>query len=114
CVMDEVLGPSSFVTSVVWQKRTSRENRAAFASMHDNLLVYAHGGASRFRDNRNRLPRDGGAFSNPDDDPRGPWVSVPFTAQGYRANQMYKITTPTGVIHEPPPVDAGGASRVST
>ena len=103
CVMDEVLGSASFVASVAWQKRTSRENRAAFASMHDHLLVYAVGGPIRFRDARNRLSRPDGAFKNPDDDPRGPWTSIPFTAQGFRANQMYKITTPTGVVHEPPP-----------
>lgn len=103
CVMDEILGTTSFVASIAWQKRTSRENRAAFASMHDTLLVYAIGGSTRFRDHRNRLSRGDGAFSNPDEDPRGPWASVPFTAQGFRANQMYKITTPTGVVHEPPP-----------
>ena len=103
CVMDEVLGAANFVATIAWQKRTSRENRAAFASMHDNLLVYAKGGAARFRDGRHRLTRGDGAFTNPDGDPRGPWASVPFTAQGFRANQMYKITTPTGVVHDPPP-----------
>ncbi|HEX7124032.1 MAG TPA: site-specific DNA-methyltransferase [Gemmatimonadaceae bacterium] len=102
-VMDEVFGASAFVTSIAWQKRTSRENRAAFSSMHDYILVYAAGGPRWFRDHRNRLPRGAGAFTNPDNDPRGPWTSVPFTAQGYRANQMYKITTPTGIVHEPPP-----------
>lgn len=102
-VMDEVLGSSSFVASIAWQKRTSRENRAAFASMQDTVLVYAVGGPTRFRDHRNRLGRPDGAFTNPDGDPRGPWVSVPFTAQGHRANQMYKITTPTGIVHDPPP-----------
>lgn len=41
CVMDEVLGASNFVSSIVWQKRTSRDNRAAFSSQHDHVLVYA-------------------------------------------------------------------------
>lgn len=112
CVMDEVLGTPSFVASIAWQKRTSRENRAAFASMQDTLLVYAVGGPTRFRDHRNRLGRPDGAFTNPDGDPRGPWVSVPFTAQGYRANQMYKITTPAGIVHDPPPGRCWG--RVET
>ncbi|MGH3849576.1 MAG: site-specific DNA-methyltransferase, partial [Pseudonocardiaceae bacterium] len=103
CVMDEVLGSSNFVASIAWQKRTTRENRAAFSSMHDHLLVYGLGGPRRFRDNRQRLSRGEGAFKNPDGDPRGPWISVPFTAQGFRANQMYRVTTPTGVVHDPPP-----------
>jgi hypothetical protein len=42
-------------------------------------------------------------YSNPDDDPRGPWASRDFTAQGYRPNQMYEIETPGGALHEPPP-----------
>ena len=29
CVMDEVFGPQAFVATVIWQKRYSRENRAA-------------------------------------------------------------------------------------
>jgi adenine-specific DNA-methyltransferase len=41
-------------------------------------------------------------FKNPDNDPRGPWVSSDFTAQGYRPNQMYKIKTPAGKIYAPP------------
>jgi len=99
---DEVFGRSSFVANVVWQKRTSRENRAAIGSSHDDVLVYAIGGPIAWRDVRNRLPSTDEGYSNPDNDPRGPWRSIPFTAQGYRANQMYTITSPTGVPLQPP------------
>jgi adenine-specific DNA-methyltransferase len=40
-VLDEVFGRSLFVANVVWQKRTSRENRKAIGSAHDHILVYA-------------------------------------------------------------------------
>ena len=43
------------------------------------------------------------AYKNPDNDVRGPWVSTDFTAQGWRPNQMYAITTPSGAVYEPPP-----------
>ena len=33
---------------------------------------------------------------------KGRWRAIPMTAQGYRPNQMYEITTPTGVVHKPP------------
>ncbi len=103
CVMDEVLGSANFVATVVWQKRTSRDNRAAFSSAHDSLLVYAPGGPQRWKVHRNRL-LDAGGYSNPDNDPRGPWRSVPLSAQAGHAtaNQFYEITTPTGVPHPPP------------
>ena len=41
-------------------------------------------------------------FKNPDNDPRGPWVSTDFTAQGWRPNQMYEITTASGKAMTPP------------
>jgi adenine-specific DNA-methyltransferase len=43
------------------------------------------------------------SYKNPDNDPRGPWVSSDFSAQGFRPNQMYEITTPGGAKHRPPP-----------
>ena len=46
--------------------------------------------------------KDAEAYTNPDNDPRGPWISSPFTAPGYRPNQMYPIVTPTGKTVMPP------------
>jgi adenine-specific DNA-methyltransferase len=51
---------------------------------------------------RNKLPPSVSGFSNPDNDPRGSWRSIPFSAQGYRPNQMYKIRTPAGGVVQPP------------
>jgi adenine-specific DNA-methyltransferase len=101
-MMDEVFGRSAFVASVIWQKRTSRENRAAFGSSHDYVLLYAPSGPLAWKDLRNRLPANGSGFSNPDNDPRGAWRSIPFSAQGFRPNQMYPIKTPAGGIVHPP------------
>jgi adenine-specific DNA-methyltransferase len=101
-VCDEVCGRSNFIANIVWQKRTSRENRAAIGSSHDDILVYATGGPAVWKDIRNRLPANQEGYSNPDGDPRGPWRSIPFTAQGYRPNQMYTIVSPTGIELKPP------------
>ena len=99
---DEVFGRPNFIANVVWQKRTSRENRAAFSTSHDHLLVYAKMPAAKWKDNRNRLPANTEGYSNPDGDSRGPWRSIPFSAQGFRPNQMYDIITPTGRVLQPP------------
>ncbi len=101
-LMDEVFGRNCWVATVIWQTRTSRENRAAFGIAHNYLLLYSPAGPTGWREVRNRLARGGGVMSNPDNDPRGAWESVPFTAQGFRKNQMYPIVSPTGVVHEPP------------
>ena len=109
-VMDEVFGADAFVATVVWQKRTSRENRPAFSPSHDYIHVYAPMG-KRWRDVRNKLPRDEATSAYDDGDPRGPWTSDPFQAKGYRENQQYEITTPTGHVHTPPSGRSWGATR---
>jgi len=101
-LMDEIFGRNNFIAEIVWQKRTSRENRAAIGSAHDVLLVYAKLEAKNWKAYRNLLPSNENGFSNPDNDLRGPWRSIPFTAQGFRPNQMYKIRTPSGVDVDPP------------
>lgn len=110
-LMDEVFGRKNFVGEIVWQKRTSRENRAAISSSHDTILLYARCPADEWKQYRNKLPPTGKGYSNPDHDPRGEWKSIPFTAQGYRPNQMYKITTPTSVVHDPPRGRCWGATE---
>ncbi len=101
-VMDEVFGNSAFVASVVWQKRTTRDSRAAFSSNHDTILVYAPSGPRTWKLSRNLLAKDEALLRNRDDDPRGPWSDAPFTAPGYRKAQQYDIVTPSGAIIRPP------------
>lgn len=101
-IMDEIFGRKNFIANIVWQKRTSRENRAAIGSAHDHILLYAKHGAVEWKSSRNLLPANEKGYSNPDNDPRGPWRSIPFSAQGFRKNQMYKIKTPSGAEVDPP------------
>lgn len=108
---DEIFGRRNFIANVVWQKRTSRENRAAIGSSHDHVLVYARMPAVEWKNVRNKLPPSESGFANPDNDPRGPWRSIPFSAQGFRPNQMYKIITPTGIELDPPKGRCWGATE---
>jgi adenine-specific DNA-methyltransferase len=108
---DEVFGRRNFVANIVWQKRTSRENRAAIGSSHDDILVYAIPGPQVWKSTRNRLPPNDAGYGNPDNDPRGQWRSIPFSAQGYRPNQMYDIVTPTGIVLQPPKGRCWGATK---
>jgi adenine-specific DNA-methyltransferase len=102
CVLDEVFGPNSFVATIIWQKRYSRDNRPAIGPVHDFILVYAPAGQD-WKMYRNRIPRESATqYRNPNNDPRGLWRPIPMTAQGYRPNQMYEIESPAGVIHRPP------------
>jgi adenine-specific DNA-methyltransferase len=110
-IMDEVFGRKNFIAEIIWQKRTSRENRAAIGSAHDTILVYGRMEAKAWKDHRNLLPGTGKGYGNPDNDPRGPWRSIPFSAQGYRINQMYEIETPSGKNVSPPKGRCWGATE---
>ena len=101
---DETFGEENFVAQIIWQKRTSPDMRTAFSTGHEYVLVYCKD-MSTIDNALFPLPlsdEDKANFSNPDNDPKGPWVSSDFTAPGYRPNQMYSITTPSGVVVAPP------------
>ncbi|MPM08123.1 hypothetical protein SDC9_54435 [bioreactor metagenome] len=101
---DETFGEENFVAQIIWQKRTSPDMRTAFSTGHEYILLYCKD-MSTIDNSLFPLPlsdEDKSNFSNPDNDPKGPWVSSDFTAPGYRPNQMYLITTPSGVVVEPP------------
>jgi adenine-specific DNA-methyltransferase len=100
-MMDEVFGRENFVAVVMWQRRHSRSNDAVFSVSHDYLVCFSRN-SSRFADVRNRLDPNIVGYSNPDDDPRGPWRSVPFNAPNVRANLSYIIVAPNGTRHLPP------------
>lgn len=101
---DSVFGVNNFMTTIIWQHRTSRENRRAFSINHEYLLVYAKKSLV-FSKNRNLLPiYNTNAYKNPDNDPRGPWQSVTANVQDGHAvaSQFYTIIAPNGKKHIPP------------
>ena len=99
---DETFGRPNFVANVLWQKRTSPDVRAILGAGHDHILVYAKDAARLKLNKLPKTPKQIAQYKNADDDPRGPWVSSDYTAQGFRPNQMYKITTPGGAEYYPP------------
>tara|TARA_R110000822_G_scaffold86989_8_gene202285 strand:+ start:7663 stop:9189 length:1527 start_codon:yes stop_codon:yes gene_type:complete len=111
-LMDEVFGRTNFVVNVVWQKRYSSDARLAIGDAHEHVLCYTKN-PSKFKASRNLLPLGDtqiSQFRNPDNDPRGPWKADNFTAAGFRPNQMYEISTPSGRLVKPP---AGRCWRVT-
>lgn len=103
-LLDEIFGRNKFIATNIWQKRYSRENRGAIGDSHEYLLVYSKS-PETFKENRNRLPlgeKQLKLYKNPDNDPKGAWQSISLTAQGFRPNQMYEITAPSGIKHLPP------------
>lgn len=102
---DEVFGRQSFVATIVWENFYGRSNAAAISPAHNYLLVYSPLGVN-WKKVRNLLSRDEKStskYTNPDNDPRGPWRSGPiFAAEERHEGLMYTITTPSGRRVKPP------------
>ncbi len=104
---DRIFGRENYISTIVWQHRTTRENRKVFSNNHEYLLVYAKNPAI-FKKKRNLLPPSEELvlrYRNPDNDPRGPWQSVTANVQGGHGTrkQYYKLVAPNGKVHLPPP-----------
>lgn len=110
-ICDEVFGGQNFVAQLVWERAFSPKNDARFISnSHDYVLMYAKN-ITQFV--IGRLPRTEEAnarYSNPDNDPRGVWMSSDISVKTYNAECDYPITAPSGRVIEPP---AGRCWRLS-
>ena len=94
-ISDEVFGAGNFISDIIWNSRKSVSNDAVISLNHNYTLVYAKNMTS-FYANRShfKLPDTGEGFSNPDNDPRGPWKADPFDSPGIRPNLTYAIKNP--------------------
>lgn len=101
---DEVFGRSNFIDEVIWQRSYAPINlKNTLSRSHDAILVYAKNQTPNFC--LNKLPRSNEAdnrFSNPDNDPRGPWASGPIQAGPRVESRVYEIITPSGRKVLPP------------
>ncbi len=123
---DEIFGTQNYITSFPWHSRQSLQNDTDISVNHEYILCFAK--KRRVKDRRLKpsnastwfndddfvfypISVDNEKFSNPDNDPRGPWKAVPFDAPHIRPNLTYPIINPnTGVEHLPP---SGRCWRIS-
>ncbi len=101
---DEVFGAEFFVAQFTWHCRQFTDARSLrhLSTDHEYVLCYARSEDFAFRGN----PRDESKFANPDNDPRGPWMSrsmLGLATRDQRPNLHYPITDPeSGNVFRPP------------
>lgn len=101
-MMDELM-PRGFVTNLIWKSRRNIDNRSLHnvSVDHEYVLVY-RSGDGRFRG----MDKDLSKYSNPDNDPRGAWMSdnlVGLATKERRPNLHYDLINPaTGDVYPPP------------
>ena len=83
---DEIFGGQNFVAQLIWERAFSPKNDARYISnSHDYVLMYVRN-INSFK--IGRLPRTEEAnarYSNPDNDPRGVWMSSDISVKTYNA-----------------------------
>lgn len=110
-VCDEVFGECNFIATLVWERAFSPKNDAKYISnSHDYVLMYAKSAANFVIGRLERTAEANARYSNPDNDPRGVWMSSDISVKTYNASCDYPIITPSGKVVEPP---AGRCWRLS-
>ena len=102
-VCDEVFGEMNFQACITWRRRTNQPNDKSrmIAKVAEYILVYARN--DNYLSN-NKLfhgvplsDKRKSEYTNPDNDPKGPWSTNPWKAAVGRGGTLYDITTPTGI-----------------
>ena len=97
---DEIFGEDNFVSNLVWKSRSSLQySEKLISSQTENVMVYAknintctENEAGNFRKIEKEL--DKLSYSNPDEDPKGPWTSSGIIRDDGR--KKYTVVSPTG------------------
>lgn len=91
-ICNEIFGESNFIAQCVRKRRDSQANLSKNISpIHEYVVIYA----KQYGDILNKVSAniDESAYKNPDNDPRGAYVTMPCTNKG---GAVYTVKTPTG------------------
>ena len=105
CMCDEIFGEANFVAQFIWKSRQNKDNRniTGVSIDHEYILCY-----SRMANNRalKGADRKTDQYTNPDNDPRGPWTSANMAgllSADLRPNCHYDLINPqTGINYGRP------------
>ena len=103
---DEVFGEENFVAEFIWKNRNSLQHDECLVSKQtERILFYVTDKSiwnydNGYKLNRIRKPFDATEYKNPDNDPRGPWLSSGKTRNDGRPS--YTVVSPAGVSFTKP------------
>jgi adenine-specific DNA-methyltransferase len=101
-ICDEIFGEENFVAQLIWERAFSPKNDAKYVSnSHDYIICYAKHLESFEIGKLARSEEVNARYKNPDNDPKGAWLSGDLTAKTYSATYDYPIETPSGKIVNP-------------
>ena len=101
-VMNEVFGARCFIGDIIWRSSDSSNNDTKKISLdHNYTLAYSR------KDDWSpfllaRSDANNAHYSNPDDDPNGPWFPGNLSSPNPRENLRFTIQHPDGRVLQPP------------
>jgi adenine-specific DNA-methyltransferase len=101
-VCDEIFGEENLVANIIWQHSVQPKGYTNLFSVHHNYILCYKKSEQYEVQALPRTAEDNVNYSNPDNDPNGPWRSGDVRNSLYRPNLIYDITTPSGKIIKPP------------
>lgn len=94
---DSIFGDENFIAIVIWQKVFSPKNTAQhFSDDHEYVLVYAKNSMIWKPYLLERSAESIERYTNPDNDPRGPWTSGAMQARNFYSKGQYEVESPSG------------------
>ena len=93
-VCNEIFGEANFLAQCVRKRRDSQANLSKNISpIHEYVVIYAKQNGDIL--NKVAANIDETSYKNPDNDPRGPYVTMPCTNKG---GSVYSVKTPSGNV----------------
>jgi len=102
-VCSEVLGEENFLATCIWQHSVQPKGYSGIFSVHHNYLLVYQKTADFYLCNLERTEEHNKNYSNPNNDPNGPWRAGDVRNALYRPNLIFDIQTPSGKVIKPPP-----------
>jgi len=96
-ICDEIFGRDNFEGHIHWRRRSNQPNDPTkmIGLVAEHILAYAKDKWVYKAAGVGKVELTG-AFSNPDNDPRGDWASKPWKVGSDQSGSRYTIVTPTG------------------
>ena len=102
-ICEEIFGSSNFIANIVWKHtQQSKNDELYFSRQYNHTLVYAMNKPSVARFYFERTDEDNKNYSNPDNDPKGPWRSGDVRSPNYRRTLCFDIIAPNGNVIKAP------------
>lgn len=99
---DEIFGEENCLGTILWKKKTNGNNMGFIPPVHDYVVAYAKS-IENIKDLGYDITEEhiNKTYSNPDNDPRGPWTTMDLSAN--HKGPHFPITNPqTGDVFDPP------------